>query len=180
MTTWIGIDPGQRGGLAALDSDGRVLLACPLPIDGTTSLPDARRLRELLLGLPAPRVCALESLRALHGVSSASTWSLASCCGALSAIVALSDCECYQIAPRQWQALLGRGKPPKGLTASQRSQWHKAQSIAHCQRRWPALSLLASPRCTTPHDGLADALCIADALRLLRSASQSDSLIAEL
>jgi hypothetical protein len=60
------------------------------------------------------------------------------------------------IEPKAWQALIGRGKPPKGLTAAERSAWHKAQSVAYCAKHWPALSLLASERCKVPHDGCAD------------------------
>jgi crossover junction endodeoxyribonuclease RuvC len=38
----------------------------------------------------------------------------------------------------------------------------KAAAIAYCSRRFPAASLLATPRSTKPHDGLADALCLAE------------------
>ena len=38
----------------------------------------------------------------------------------------------------------------------------KAAAIAYCARRYPAASLLATPRSRTPHTGLADALCLAE------------------
>jgi len=43
----------------------------------------------------------------------------------------------------------------------------KAAAIAYSQKHFPDLSLLASPRCRTPHDGLADAVCIAAYARRL-------------
>jgi hypothetical protein len=164
MITFIGIDPGQRGALAALALDGSCILAKPLPI--TEGRIDAPTLLRALTALPAPRRIAIEDLRALHGVSSASTWSLASCCGALHAVASLSISQIEMIEPKAWQALIGRTKPPKGVKAKERTQWHKAQSVAYCSAHWPALSLLASERCKVPHDGLADALCIASACRL--------------
>lgn len=37
----------------------------------------------------------------------------------------------------------------------------KAAAIAFCRRMYPTCQLLASDRCRKPHDGMADALCIA-------------------
>jgi hypothetical protein len=41
----------------------------------------------------------------------------------------------------------------------------KAASILFAQRRFPSVSLLASPRSKVPHDGIADALALAEFAR---------------
>ena len=38
----------------------------------------------------------------------------------------------------------------------------KAGALGYCERRFPRVPLLATPRSTKPHDGLADALCLAE------------------
>ena len=38
----------------------------------------------------------------------------------------------------------------------------KDAAIAHCRRAWPNVSLLATDRSRVAHDGIADALCIAE------------------
>lgn len=60
------------------------------------------------------------------------------------------------VTPQRWQkAILGSFAPGES----------KAASVAFCRRRWPGLSLLPTPRCTKPSDGIADAACIAEFAR---------------
>ncbi len=43
----------------------------------------------------------------------------------------------------------------------------KAAAIAFATRRFPGVPLLATPRSRTPHDGVADAVCLAEYARRL-------------
>ncbi len=57
------------------------------------------------------------------------------------------------VAPQTWQKVMLAGTPG-GDT--------KQRSILAAQRLFPTVSLLASERCRKPHDGIADALLIAE------------------
>lgn len=60
----------------------------------------------------------------------------------------------YEIVPpKTWQLLMLAGENKSDV---------KAASIRVAQRRWPGVSLLPTPRCRKPSDGMADALNIAE------------------
>lgn len=48
----------------------------------------------------------------------------------------------------------------------------KVAAVQHCQRRWPGIDLRKSDRARKAHDGLADALCIAEYASQRRRAAQ--------
>jgi crossover junction endodeoxyribonuclease RuvC len=56
-----------------------------------------------------------------------------------------------QATPQRWKGTI--------LSGTLRD---KAAAVAFCRSRWPGTSLLASPRCRKPHDGIADALALAE------------------
>lgn len=59
------------------------------------------------------------------------------------------------VDPRTWQKVMFQGLRGTGKGDT------KGASIEICHRLWPTFSLVP-PRCRTPHDGWADALCMAE------------------
>ena len=57
------------------------------------------------------------------------------------------------VQARGWQKVMLAGMAQKDT---------KAASIKRCLELFPSVSLLATPRCKKPHDGMADALMIAE------------------
>ncbi len=74
--------------------------------------------------------------------------------GKIRSIVDLFDLRVEYPLPQKWQKMV---LPAKGRTGNT-----KAAAISFVQRRYPEVSLLASPRCRTPHNGIADAVCLAE------------------
>ena len=69
----------------------------------------------------------------------------------LLAVCQILDLEYTLVVPRTWKkVVLGSdfGHDEQG-------------AVDFCSARWPKVSLLATKRSRTPHDGMADALCLA-------------------
>ena len=64
------------------------------------------------------------------------------------------------VHPKTWQPIFG---------ISSRTGDTKKQSIAMAKQLFPHVSLLRTPKCTTSHDGMSDALLLMEYARRLRS-----------
>jgi Holliday junction resolvasome RuvABC endonuclease subunit len=137
----IGIDPGLRGGIAVVsDSDEPEVIAMP---GGYGAIVVWLRNRFRI------DACAIEKQHARPTDGRNSAFTLGRGYGALLASLQIAGVEYVEVEPKEWQAAF----EIKGDT--------KAQSIAEVQARWPDLSLLATLRSRKPHDGMADAVLIA-------------------
>lgn len=56
-----------------------------------------------------------------------------------------------RVTPQTWKKLVLAG-----------TQHGKGDAIAHVKNRFPHVNLLPTPRCRKPHDGMADAICMAE------------------
>jgi crossover junction endodeoxyribonuclease RuvC len=158
----VGIDPGLHGGVAALDPAGTVVGLWPMPVAGgevhAAGLADLlRSLRCLDSHQDIGRVC-LEKVSAMpkQGVSSTfrfgTGWGMVrGVCAALAIPVAL-------VPSTLWKKRVLLGLPHD-----------KAGAVQFCASRWPTADLVL-PGCRVPHDGIADALCLAAYGRLLEHA----------
>ena len=164
--TFIGLDPGLDGGIAFIRDDGNA----SAEVMPTLAAKKGRELDEKGV-LEAVEYWQHESvfavIEAQHPMpkqGTVSTFSLGKVFGALR--MALAACGIpYQVVPAQtWQKAVGiSGK--LGDT--------KRQSVAVAQRLFPDVDLRATPRCRKAHDGLADALLIAEYARRLRAGQQA-------
>lgn len=108
----IGIDPGLSGGLAVLDGNGALALACALPLIERKSASgkvkrtlDARALHETLAQWPGARVY-LEAVSAAPGMGVTSAFSFGHGAGVLDAVLALAGFEVHRVAPATWKRAL--------------------------------------------------------------------------
>ena len=160
MKTWIGIDPGCAGAMAAIRENAEIRIR-PLAIrqdaDGMNIIDvdlfesDLR----ILSGIDEVIVLVEEPLR--HAMSSANT--IASCWRNFGRITAVLDYIKFPhsaITPRTWQAKM-LGKVARGES--------KAASIETAKRLYPHVALRRSHRCRTDDDGFSDALLLAAYLR---------------
>ena len=147
----ITIDPGKQGGVAVF-SDG-VPGAFPLYHTEENEV-DAIRLLGLFLSVKPDWICIERQwARPGNGVKSAGSTMFGY--GKLIATAELYcetyDCELMTPTPREWQIHV--------IPKTKRGETKKA-SIKHAKKIYPLLSLLRTPRCKKPHDGMADALCM--------------------
>jgi crossover junction endodeoxyribonuclease RuvC len=139
----LGVDPGLKGGVAALDGEGRLLWAEPLPmLDGLVDPSALRALLSRLGGDPTRLFAYVERAQAFPGQGISSTFKYGVGYGSLLSALAWQGIG-YQAVPA------GAWKRAMGLTGD------KADSIAMARRYWPQLALRRKD------DGLAEAALLA-------------------
>lgn len=158
----IGVDPGDKGAIVALDENARPVLAWTADgrggedgyfLDGD---PDpiliADRLRPLR-ELGVLRV-VLETPFAPGRIGTANAITIGRRWGILYAALRATRLPIEKVTPAKWSADLFGGK--KGADAKAK----KAIAVRLVGERIPDLPLVLAG-CRTPHDGLADAACLA-------------------
>ena len=159
IRTVVGIDPGLAGGIAILNN-GQATVQ-PMPVlpnpNGRGNSIDARRVTDLLRQImaqdPAPPLVVLERQQPMPRQGVTSTFATGLGQGLLLGICCGLGVPVEIVQAQRWQKVMFAGRP---------RQDSKAASIQRCQELFPSVSLLATPRCKRPHDGMADALMIAE------------------
>jgi len=150
----VGIDPGQTGGIALLTP--RTVSARVMPLLPKEEWKDAgspidwRTFHPLLLEW-APDIVIVERVSSMPGQGVASTFRFGSNYGGLLAVVHGLAIQCRLVVPRVW----------KKHVLGEDFAHDKAGAAAFVEHHHPELSLLPTPRSKKPHDGMADAICIA-------------------
>lgn len=141
-----GIDPGQKGGIAIYDAKLLLAQAWPMPLHGKE--PDVAAIMRLFASKCVAAI-AIEEVGSMPGQGVASTFQFGTGYGMLLGAIAASQLPHHRVRPQAWKKVVLAG------TAKD-----KAAAIAYCQRAHPTLQLV-QPRARKPHDGMADAVCIA-------------------
>ena len=150
MPVVIGIDPGKSGAVVAIDEAGRVCAAATadrwtLKGRGNSYVP--RTMADWLTLVPCDLVVIeAQSTRPgqAHAVVTGYGW------GLWAGIAATLRVPYLEVSPAKWTRAILTGAPGEG----------KARAIAVARSRVPELDLTPGRR-TKPHDGLADACCLA-------------------
>lgn len=155
----VGIDPGLKGALVAIESGRKVLFSHPMPLIGGKEI-DLAEVRALLVSakeraerLQVPVTVVLEKVRSRPGQGVVSMFTFGRGLGMIEGLVAGLSMPIQQVTPQAWVKELHEGIDQK-LSA-------KARSMLVVRRLYPDLNLLATPRSKKLHDGLIDAALIA-------------------
>lgn len=144
----LGIDPGAKGGLALVTSDEA--LVWPMPMAG--NVVDTQAVAQIL-HIYEPHLIALEKVHSMPGQGVSSTFTFGRGFGRIEGIAEALSVRVELITPQRWKQTVLAG------TAKD-----KAAAVEFCRRRWPRLEMV-QPGGRKPHEGIADALCIAEAAR---------------
>lgn len=151
---YFGIDPGQSGGVALITTlFTRVWV---MPMRGKEV--DGRELVEMLTSVKQATVL-IEKVNAMPGQGVTSMFNFGMGFGKVKGVVEALGMSYHLVTPQAWKKKVLEGMDWKGK---------KSASVEYCARAYPEISLLRTPRCKKPHDGLSDALCIAEYGRLTR------------
>jgi hypothetical protein len=144
-----GIDPGKAGAIAAID-DGEVYKTTIMPIVGKELDLDA--ISTWIYDIATDRDCIayIEKVHSMPSQGVASMFSFGYSVGVMHGILAALSIPRYLVAPQTWKGFLLKD-----------TKKDKDAAVAYCRRTFPRTSLLATERCHKPHDGIADAICIA-------------------
>lgn len=144
MKYFLGIDPGKKGGIALISDDSRVIRA--LAYTDTALLDIANSLTD------EDCRCCLEKVHSMPKQGVASTFAFGASYGFIKGVLEALGLSYQEVLPQRW-------KKEFGLSTD------KAASVDVCRRLFPAQSLRASDRCRTDHDGIAEALLMAEYAR---------------
>lgn len=145
-TLFIGIDPGKSGGIAYIDTQSNISETEPYSDKYLIDLCRAASISN------QEAICCLEKVGARPGQGVVSMFSFGQSVGYIKGVLESFRIPYQEITPQKW-------KKEFGLNSE------KAASAEVCGRLFPDVSLLATPRCKKPHDGMAEALLMAEYAR---------------
>lgn len=149
---YLGFDPGLSGGLAVIDANGNAG-TWVMPVSGDEI--DARALGVWVWGevLKADSACiaTVEKVGAMPKQGLASTFKFGKGYGTILGVLGALGVRCELVTPQAWKKVILAG-----------TNHDKDAAVAWCRRAYPHVNLMRTPRCTSPHDGMADALCLAE------------------
>lgn len=154
MTTnvFVGIDPGSSGGIAALDANGRVMVAQAMP---DTDADVLALMRETLKFMATPFAC-IERVSASPQMGVVSAFKFGRGLGGLMMALQALGIPHDAVLPTKWQTLLGC-RTGGGRMGERDHTAAKNLTKARAQQLWPEY-----PRIT---HAIADALLIAEFCR---------------
>ena len=147
-TLFIGIDPGKKGGIAYIDTRDDLAVTMPYSDYYLIELCADIHHREDAQTV----MCCLEKVGAMHGQGVVSMFTFGQGVGYIKGVLESFRIPYQEISPQKW-------KKEFGLSSD------KAVSAEVCRKLFPDISLLATPRCKKPHDGMAEALLMAEYAR---------------
>ncbi len=145
--TYIGIDPGKDGALAyilELPEGFRVVSVVPFSPEGYRKALERSRGREA--------VCCLERVGAMPGQGVTSMFKFGENYGFVQGLLTACAIPYELVTPQKW-------KKEFQITGDKNS------SIAVCRRLFPEVSLRKTEKCRKDHDGMAEALLLAEYAR---------------
>lgn len=149
-TLFIGIDPGKNGGIAYIDTENNLCRTLQYSDTALISLcSDAYCFHERS---NIETICCLEKVGAMPGQGVVSMFNFGQSVGYIKGVLEAFRIPYQEITPQKW-------KKEFGLNSD------KAASAEVCRKLFPDSSLLATPKCKKPHDGMAEALLMAEYAR---------------
>ena len=146
MEVFIGIDPGKSGGIATLEGD----------IETTSPWNDndfVAVIKGALMDYEANEIIAcVEKVSAMPGQGVTSMFNFGKSAGYIEGVLSAMGIPYQLVPPQKWKKEFSLGSDKK-------------QSIAVCERLFPKVDLHRTERCTTKHDGMAEALLLAEYAR---------------
>ena len=142
---YIGIDPGKEGAIAVLWPNGAK----------TLNVFDEIQYRNILDAVQAEKmdsICCLEKVSAMPGQGVTSMFNFGDNFGFARGLLTACHIPYELVRPQKWK---------KEYSLSH----DKKESIAACKRLFPDVSLRRTERCKTDHDGMAEALLMAEYAR---------------
>ena len=148
---FIGIDPGQKGGIAILsNSMNKGVL---MPLYGKEI--DAAAILEYINEVQGERFVCVEKAQAMPKQGVVSMFKYGKGFGKILGVLESSRISHQLVTPQAWKKIV--------LAGTNRD---KHAAIEFCQRMYPMIDLQPG-KCRTPQDGIADAVCIAHFAKLM-------------
>jgi hypothetical protein len=167
---FVGIDPGKNGGIVHISKTINYYF---IPKIGNEV--DVLELSRIIEKIKNSESCEvhffIEKVHAVFGSAAKATFNFGYVCGLIEGIVSFSKCPYTMIEPKVWQKEMFQGIPIIKKSGSKRNDTKKMAEIAY-KRLFPNIDFYITEnenKSKKVHDGLVDALLIADyGRRILR------------
>lgn len=157
MKHWIGVDPGQTGGIAYIDGDGSLLDVVPMPVfDKEVSASQLAQILKVWLSRDSEYgtfTVAIEQVGSMPGQGVSSTFKFGKSFGIALGVIGALGVPMVRIRPQAW-------KKEMGLSGKE-----KAAALGLANELWPSHGVHWALK---KNDGLADAALIAETARRIR------------
>jgi len=152
----VGIDPGLDGGLAIMNNNrlcGIKVMPTKPGAKGGRDI-DAAALANILTSWAPIDKVAVEQVHAMKGQGVTSTFNFGKGYGKVLAVIEVLKIPMTSVTPQRWKKSIldGLGRD-------------KNASIRFVQSAFPGVDFRATERCKVPHDGVAEATCLAEYAR---------------
>jgi hypothetical protein len=159
LDLWVGIDPGKRGAIAAVDHRAKIQHCLPLEGDPKTLHEWLTTKNDFYI-----RHVFLEKAQSLTGQGVRGIFTYAEEYGILQGILITTQTPYTLIPPQKWQKTMFVGtKAMNGL--NKRDPKERALEAANRVFTKKKSFWLKNDRCKKPHDGMVDAALLAEACR---------------
>lgn len=138
---YLGIDPGKDGAMAIIRQDGVQII----PFDESDYAEAVNALRGHRV------ICCLERVGAMPGQGVTSMFTFGENYGFIRGLLAVNKIPYERVTPQKW-------KKEFGISG-------KNESVAVCMSLFPHVGLFRTPKCRKQHDGMAEALLMAEYAR---------------
>lgn len=145
MSIYIGIDPGKSGAYAALFEDGEVFSR---PWDDSLFVKEMCGFADIARERSEPIVACVEKVGALPKQGVVSMFKFGKSAGFIEGVLQANGIPYQLVPPQTW-------KKEFSLNSD------KKRSIETCKTLFPGVNMRRTERCTTDHDGIAEALLMA-------------------
>jgi crossover junction endodeoxyribonuclease RuvC len=151
MATYIGIDPGLKGGIVSLLLNGSAIYTSMPTKKGRV---DPRTIADFFRALPAPCLVVIEKVGSRPDNGVVSMFTFGEGYGKILGVLETLNICYLEKTPRSWKdCVLSNTKKDK------------AAAISYCKNNYPSIDLLLGKK--NEHDGIADAACIARYAQLI-------------
>lgn len=144
---YIGIDPGKNGGIAFIQTNQEELILYKNHVFEESTL-----IRICKHFNPYNCKCVVEKVNAMPGQGVVSMFNFGQNFGFIQGVLKAYQIPFELVSPQKW-------KKEFSVTSD------KNTSIEICKRLFPNVNLKATPRCKKDHDGMAEALLMAEYAR---------------
>jgi len=170
---YLGIDPGKSGGLAVItDSNDIVVTATPVTKENEIDIAQVNAFIDFIITKynTTDIQCVLEDVHSIFGMSAQSNFQFGRVLGVIEGILGSRSISFIKVTPKVWQKEIWAGTTPIGNATGKLLKSGaphikidtKGTSLLVAKQLFPDVNLLATPRSKVAHDGIVDALLIAE------------------
>lgn len=162
MRVFVGIDPGMTGGLAAVSEEGGLLSVIPIPrMNGSTGPQDYHAIKDWFASIKkmGKVEAALERISVRPGEGVKSTLTAGKNWGFLKGMLVAIGARYVEPTPQAWKKALSLPK-----RSGKERKKGKEDAVVLATQLFPGLCLTPGKK-RIPHDGMADAVLIAEYAR---------------